>query len=214
MTSVIDAATQEERPSMLVGYWRDLTVRRSRSDKELGAMPRLSGRGRDRAATWDALVRGKGGGVLDRCRQQVKGVLCMRLDQLEMRKGVLVGLDVVAVLHLVEAVCRGLMLDVIAVGQGGSDGTLIGARVQVDRQQRVHSSGQGDQRFPDIAGRRDRGKLGSDIRGRQPVDVAVGSGARDVSVIGRIEPLLPLAKSDFPEFGPIRGPQSVRCGYD
>ena len=90
---------------MLVGWWRDVTARRSRSDEELGAMARLSGRGRDRAATRDALVRRQGGAVLDRFRQQVEGVLRVRLDQLELRKGVLVGLDVVAVLHLVEAVC-------------------------------------------------------------------------------------------------------------
>ena len=115
MASVIDAATQEERPSMLVGWWRDVTTRRSRSDEEIGAMPRLSGRCRDRAATRDALVRRQLGAVLDGFRQQVKGVLRVRLDQLELREGVLVGLDVVAVLHLVETVCRARVFAVIVV---------------------------------------------------------------------------------------------------
>src|SRR5580704_18052980 len=130
MASVIDAATQEERLSMLIGCWRGVTTRRSRSDEELGAMPRLSGRCRDRAAVRYALVRGKGGAVLDRFRQQVEGALCVRLDQLELRKGVLVDLDVVAVLHLVEAICRAAPAVVIAFitvfGQRGGNGACVG----------------------------------------------------------------------------------------
>src|SRR5437868_4233495 len=134
MASVIDAATQEERPSMLVGWRRDVTTRRSRSDEKRGAMARLSGRSRDRAAARDALVRGKMGAVLDRFCQQIKGVLCMGLDQLDLRKGVLVGLDVVAVLHFIEAVC-GVQIFVVALlpmpllissRQSGGHGTRTG----------------------------------------------------------------------------------------
>src|SRR5271165_138289 len=201
MPKVSEAATQEERLSMLTGWWGGVTADGSRSDKEIGAVPRLSGRGRDRAAARDALVRRKGGAVLDRIRQQVKGVLCVRLDQLELRKGVLVGFDVVTILHLIETVRRAQQLAIAVVSapllmpcrQGGGYGTRIGAGVQVDRQQRVQRPGHRDQRLSDVAGRRDRGKLGSDIRGRKPVDVAIGSRARYVGVVVRIEPLLPLA---------------------
>src|SRR5580692_121512 len=203
MASVIDAATQEERPSMLPGkrLASNVSAGGSRSDEELGAMARLRRRGRDRAAARDALIRRQGGSMLDRIRQQVKGVLCMRLDQLELRKGVFVGLDVVAVLHLVEAVC-GMQLFVVALvstpllissRQGGGNGTLIGASVEIDRQQRIHSSGHRDQRLADIARCRYRGDIGAHVRSRQAVDIAVGSGARTVSVITRVEPLLPLA---------------------
>jgi len=41
----------------------------------------------------------------------------MRLDQLELRKRIPVGFDVVAILHLVEPICGTLVLHVIAVGQ-------------------------------------------------------------------------------------------------
>jgi hypothetical protein len=202
MASVIDAATQEERLSMLPGKRLASNVSSGGSrDEKLGAMPQLSGRSLDRAAARDALVRGKGRAVLHRFRHQVKGALCMRLDQLELRKGILVGLDVVAVLHLVEAVFGTLIFAVTVASvplaipsrHASRNGTRIGAGVEVDRQQRIHCAGHGDQRLSDIAVRCDRGKLGSDIRDRQPVDVAIGSAARAVSVISRIEPLLPLA---------------------
>jgi predicted dinucleotide-utilizing enzyme len=38
--------------------------------------------------------------MLDVFHQQVKGVLRVRLDQLELRQGIVVGLDVVAVLRI------------------------------------------------------------------------------------------------------------------
>src|SRR6266566_6682 len=124
---------------------RDATSSGSRSDKEIGAVPRLDGRWGDRAAARYALVRRKLRAVLDGVHQQNKGVLCMRLDQLELREGVLVGLDVVAVLHLVETVCRAPMLPVVAVvipvGDGGGHGARICAGVEVDRQQRIHCTG-------------------------------------------------------------------------
>src|SRR5947209_9204794 len=110
MASVTDAATQEERLSMLTRWSRDVT-RRSRPDKERDAMPRLSGRGGNRAATRNALVRRKGGAVLDVVHQKVERFLRVRLNEFELlresrqRRGrVLVGLDMVAVLHFVETV--------------------------------------------------------------------------------------------------------------
>src|SRR6516162_7998006 len=72
--------------------------------EETGAVSRLNGHGSDRTAGRDALVRRQLGIVLDMPRQQLKSALGVRLDQFELREGVLVGLDVVAVLHLVEAV--------------------------------------------------------------------------------------------------------------
>src|SRR5260370_17680412 len=118
MTSVIASATQEERPSTLPGKRLASNVSSGGSrDEKLGAMPELSGRSLDRAAARDALVRGKGGAMLDRLRQQVEGVLCVRLDQLELRKGILVGLDMIAVLHLVEAVCRAHLIAIAVVSK-------------------------------------------------------------------------------------------------
>ena len=124
-------------------------------------------------------------------------MLCVRLDQLELRERILVGLDVVAVLHLVKPICRVLVRLVstlmILVGKSGSHGARISTGVKVDWQQCVHCAGDCDQRFSDIAGRRDCGDIGADIRSRQAVDITVGSGARSVSVIARVEALLPLA---------------------
>jgi len=120
---------------MPAGWWQDVTARRSRSDEELGTMWRLSRRGRDQAATRDALVRRKGGAMLDRIRQQVKGALCVRLDQLELRKVILVGLDVVAVLHLVKA------------GGSGADSAgypLYDPGRKEPRPRRAHRRGRGD----------------------------------------------------------------------
>jgi len=135
--------------------------------------------------------------MLDVFHQQVKGVLRVRLDQLELRERILVGLDVVAVLHLVKPICRVLMRLVstlmIPVGKSGRHSARISTGVKVDRQQRVHCAGDCDQRFSDVAGRRNCGDIVADIRGRQAVDIAVGSGARSVGVIARVEPLLPLA---------------------
>ena len=135
--------------------------------------------------------------MLDVFHQQVKGVLRVRLDQLELRERILVGLDVVAVLHLVKTICRVPMRLVstlmISVGKSGNHGARISTGVKVDRQQRIHRASDCDQRLSDVAGCRDCGDIGADIRGRQAVDIAVGSGARSVGVIARVEPLLPLA---------------------
>jgi len=104
---------------------------------------------------------------------------------------------VIAVLDLVEPVCRALMRLVsalmILLGKSGGHGARISAGVEVDRQQRIHRAGDCDQRLSDVVGRRDCGDIGTDIRSRQAVDIAVGSRARSVGVIARVEPLLPLA---------------------
>src|SRR6516225_3427383 len=80
--------------------------RRSLSDEKLGTVSRLTGCGRDCATRWDALVRGERDALLDIVHEQVKGTLRMRLDEFELRKDILVGFDMVAVLHLVETVRR------------------------------------------------------------------------------------------------------------
>jgi len=121
----------------------------------------------------------------------------VRLDQLKLRERILVGLDVVTILHLVKPICRVAMRLVstlmISVGKSGSHGARISTGVKVDRQQRIRRAGDCDQRLSDVAGCRDCGDIGADIRDRQAVDIAVGSGARSVGVIARVEPLLPLA---------------------
>jgi hypothetical protein len=120
--------------------------------------------------------------MFDGVHQQIKCPLSVWLNQLELlREAVFVRLDVVAVLHLVEPVCRmppALMVPLLApLGKSSSDGTRIGAGMKVDRQQRVHRAGNSDHRLADLAGRRDVGEVGADIRGGQPSDVAIGSSA-------------------------------------
>src|ERR1700730_10015655 len=156
-------------------------------------MPRLGRCCRNRAAPWNALVRREIGPALDVVGQQIEGALRVRLDQLELPEGVLVSLDVIAVLYLVKAINR-TMTQVIAilsilVGKSSGDGALIGAGVEIDRPKCVHRSGDGDQRLADLAGRRNGRDSGADIRYRQAIGVAVGSGARPVGIVGRIQPL-------------------------
>src|SRR5512133_2229670 len=94
-------------------------------DEQLGAVAGLGRRGRNRAAAGNALVRRKRAAALDETSQQIECLLRVRLDQLELRKSVLEGLDVVAVLHLVEAVSRRLPVAMISglllLGKSGSD---------------------------------------------------------------------------------------------
>ncbi len=85
----------------------------------------------------------------------------------------------------------------------------------VDGQQRVHRAGHGDQRALDAARRGERRHLRAQVGGRQPRDVVVGTGARAVGVVRRIEPLLPLALRHFPELRPVAGPKgSLGAGDD
>ena len=66
---------------------------------------------RDGSAASDALTRGKGSAALDVLDNQVKRALRMRLDQLELREAeLLVVLDVVAVLHFVQAEGRAFIV--------------------------------------------------------------------------------------------------------
>src|SRR6476646_6518250 len=58
----------------------------------------------DRAATRDTLARRQFGMVFDGTDQQIKRVLRMRLDKFELPESEREGFDVIAVLHLVEAV--------------------------------------------------------------------------------------------------------------
>ena len=121
--------------------------------------------------------------MFDRIRQQVKGVLRVRLDQLELRKGFFVGLDVVAILDLVQPVRRAVVAAIVAVAVAiavivAADLGLVGARAALDRQQRVHRAGHGDQRPPDPPGGRDLGDALGDRRvGRDPAGVVVAGGA-------------------------------------
>src|SRR5262249_35099930 len=98
---------------------------------------------------------------------------------------------------LVKPICRALMRQVttlmILVGRSGRYGPRISAGVKVDRQQSVPRARDCDQRLSDVPGRRYCGDNGADIPGRQTGGIAVGSCARSVGVIARVEPLLPLA---------------------
>src|SRR5690242_3861381 len=115
--------------------------------EELGTVAGLSGRSGDLAAPREALIRRQLDIALDVVHQKVKSFLRVRLNEFELlresrsRRGrVLVGLDMVAVLHLVEPVCRAapaLAIPFITVfGQRGGNGACVGTGVQIDWQQR------------------------------------------------------------------------------
>src|SRR5690349_14773579 len=75
--------------------------------EKIGAMPGLGGRRSNRSAARNALVGREVGPMFDGVHQQIKCPLSVWLNQLELlREAVFVRLDVVAVLHLVEPVCR------------------------------------------------------------------------------------------------------------
>ena len=44
--------------------------------------------------------------TLDILNQEIEGALCMRLDEFELREGAAEGLDMIAVLHLIETIGR------------------------------------------------------------------------------------------------------------
>src|SRR5262249_24746072 len=75
--------------------------------QDLRAVAGLRRAGGDRTAARDALAGWELRAALDVVDQQVERALGVRLDQLELREGVLERLDVVAVLHLVQAVLHG-----------------------------------------------------------------------------------------------------------
>src|SRR3954470_13716358 len=88
--------------------------------EEIRAVFRLRGRIADRAATRDALARRQRSAPLDVVHQEVERVLRVRLDELELREvELLVVLDVVAVLHFVQAVSGVPFAAVVALVAAG-----------------------------------------------------------------------------------------------
>jgi hypothetical protein len=92
------------------------------------------------------LIRRQGCALLDVADEVVEGLLGVRLDQLELRGRVLVGLDVVAVLYFVETVfallpavaipaitVEPVLVVVVPILHRCRDGARIRARVRVDR---------------------------------------------------------------------------------
>ena len=105
----------------------------------------------DRAATRDALARRQFGMVFDGADQQIERVPRMWLDKFELREFDREVIDVVAVLHLVEAV-GGIFRRVGIVARCHSHTARIRASIVVNRQQRVHRAGYGDERPANAAG--------------------------------------------------------------
>ena len=68
----------------------------------------------DRAAARDALARRQVGMIFNSTDQHIERVLCMRLDKFELRECQLEGFDVIAVLHLVEAVSWDFLVGILA----------------------------------------------------------------------------------------------------
>src|SRR5438105_10147646 len=69
----------------------------------------------NRAAAWNTLARRQRNISLDRVNEEIERALRMRLDVLELREGVLVGFDVIAVLHFIEAVRGTQIVRTVAV---------------------------------------------------------------------------------------------------
>src|SRR4051794_41454860 len=84
----------------------DPTQKTGLRDEERRAMPRLGRMRCNRRAAPDALVGRQRRSPLDVIDEEVEGALRVRLDELELREEVLERLDVVPVLHFVQAVRR------------------------------------------------------------------------------------------------------------
>src|SRR5467141_1454997 len=118
--------------------------------QQVGAVARLCRAGGDRPAAGNALGGRQPGPVLYGIDQQIERALRVGLDELELRERAargLVSLDVVPVLHLVEAV-RGLataLVVIAALRLFGGHLARIGAGVMVDGQERIHRSRHRDQ---------------------------------------------------------------------
>src|SRR6267142_5380784 len=155
------------------------------TDEQVRAVAGLCRARRDRAAAGDALRGRQGDPVLDAVDQQVEGLLRVRLDELERGEGRggrgagrLVGLDVVAVLHFVQAVGRlalALLVVVSALLPGRGHLARIRARVVIDGKQRVHGARHRDQGPADPAGGLERLELRGHVAHRPPRRVVVGS---------------------------------------
>src|SRR5215831_1198905 len=162
------------------------------------AMPRLRRRCGNLAADRDALARRQRGRLLDLCDQQVESPLRVRLDKLQPRKGGREGFDVIAVLHFVEPIFRRAFFRtavprVVVAPQRGRDLAGIGTGMKVDRQKAVHGAGYSDERSLDPSGGGERRNICANVGTGQAVDVDVGAGAGNVSVVGGVQSLLPLA---------------------
>src|SRR5437870_13782117 len=125
--------------------------------KETRAVSRLRRRIGDVTAARDALARWQRRAALHVAHQHVESALCVRLNELELREDVLVGLDMVAVLHLVEAIGGSAVVPIVILAialffRGGFDLAGVRPRVVLDRQQRVHRPGYGNERTADLAG--------------------------------------------------------------
>ena len=133
-------------------------------------MSGLSRSAGDRAAARDALVGRQRRTLLDLTDEQIEGVLRVRQDVLERRKEILVGLDVVAVLHFVQAIRRLRPVRITRLrGETGRDCACVGAGVVIDRQQRVLGTRDGDQRSLDQT----RGREGIELRPTSETDSRV-----------------------------------------
>ena len=102
-------------------------------------MPRLRRTCINLTSPWDALTRRQIAMVLDGTDQEIEGLLCVRLYEFELREGLLVGVDVVAVLHFVEPIGRSVLIGIGLYYH--SHATRIGTRIIVNRQQRIHRPG-------------------------------------------------------------------------
>ena len=143
-----------------------------------------------------------GGAVLDRLRQQVEGAPGVRLDQLESAEGVLVRLQVVSVLHLVEAVSGRDFLPssscprsrLIFSREGGA--RCAHRRGRGDYRSSVDLSATVIMRLSDLCGRCDRGERFADHSKPKAGSRSYRFRARSVGVaVDRA--LLPLAEGDF-----------------
>ena len=139
--------------------------------EQVSTMARLCWVFVDRAAARDALARRQVGMIFNSTDQHIERVLCMRLDKFELRECQLEGFDVVAVLHLVEAVSWDFLVGILA--RCGSYTACIGASIIVNRQQRIHRASDGDERSADAAGGAKLVKIFSDIGYGQSVDIDI-----------------------------------------
>src|SRR5438046_8718931 len=99
--------------------------------KQARAVSRLRRLIGDATPARDALARRQRRAALHVAHQHVESALCVWLNELELREGVLVGLDMVAVLHLVEAIGVSAVVPIVILANallfpGGLD--LAGVR--------------------------------------------------------------------------------------
>ena len=137
--------------------------------------------------------------------QEIEGPLGMGLEVLQLqREGAFEAIDVVPVLDLVEAILR-LPLVVVPLPRGG-DLRLVGPRMAVDGQERVHGAGDRDQGLLDLARRGEGRDGGLHVRNADARGVVVVLEPGAVHLVGRVELLLPLTGRHLPESIPVDQP--------